>query len=360
MSTFLSDSEFDKCVKCGYCKTNCPTYLSEGKETFSPRGRLALLGLKLKNKDIYYDIDTCSKCLSCEGDCPVGLSPWKTFSDYKITTFSGKIEALLSRFMTSSAANFSIVVRSGTFLRRSDAKFPKTKTKTYSPRGNGKKVSRGGKIGFFPGCFAETTHKLWKFISKDILQAMGYSVFIPDFICCGAPSYFAGDIEWVEKLAKKIIPMFQDTEYVLAPCDTCVWMLKIIYREILGDKSKKFSEKVFEITDFIASRENNCSFIYEKKEADKKVTAHISCHDVSDGGRIKLLKNLGFDVQTTEFPCCGFGGTLFFKHPKVSKALGKRLCETVKTDLLLTSSPGCALQLSSFKNVKHFLELIYI
>ena len=71
----LHQTDIARCVKCGSCSTVCPTYLHEHDESFSARGRMALIKAvldgRLKVSRIYKDrLATCATCLACEAACP--------------------------------------------------------------------------------------------------------------------------------------------------------------------------------------------------------------------------------------------------------------------------------------------------
>ena len=67
-------AEISRCVKCGSCSAVCPPFLHARAESFSPRGRMALLKAvldgRLGRSDITIDrLATCTTCLACETSC---------------------------------------------------------------------------------------------------------------------------------------------------------------------------------------------------------------------------------------------------------------------------------------------------
>src|ERR1700728_2685579 len=66
------------CVHCGFCTATCPTYLLDGNELDSPRGRIYLIKDMLENgrpatAEGTLHIDRCLSCLACMTTCPSGV-----------------------------------------------------------------------------------------------------------------------------------------------------------------------------------------------------------------------------------------------------------------------------------------------
>ena len=66
------------CVHCGFCTATCPTYLLDGDERDSPRGRIYLIKEMLESggpagADVVRHVDRCLSCLSCMTTCPSGV-----------------------------------------------------------------------------------------------------------------------------------------------------------------------------------------------------------------------------------------------------------------------------------------------
>src|SRR5215212_9206858 len=76
----VSESEkiLRACVHCGFCTATCPTYVLDGDERDSPRGRIYLIKDMLENDrpatpDVVKHVDRCLSCLSCMTTCPSGV-----------------------------------------------------------------------------------------------------------------------------------------------------------------------------------------------------------------------------------------------------------------------------------------------
>ncbi len=68
---------YSKCVHCGLCLDQCPTYRALGTEMDSPRGRIYQMlqvdaGRLALGDSFVTHIDRCLGCLNCQTACPSG------------------------------------------------------------------------------------------------------------------------------------------------------------------------------------------------------------------------------------------------------------------------------------------------
>ncbi len=72
----MAETEYSKCVFCGFCENTCPTLHSTGERGYGPRGRVRVVGLLLKGvvtpKTVEY-LYTCLLCYACLKPCPAGV-----------------------------------------------------------------------------------------------------------------------------------------------------------------------------------------------------------------------------------------------------------------------------------------------
>ena len=74
-----ADKILRACVHCGFCTATCPTYVLDGNELDSPRGRIYLIKEMLEKdvaptEEVVKHIDRCLSCLACMTTCPSGVN----------------------------------------------------------------------------------------------------------------------------------------------------------------------------------------------------------------------------------------------------------------------------------------------
>jgi glycolate oxidase iron-sulfur subunit len=371
--------EISKCVRCGGCKAYCPTYEEGLSEPLGARGRLMLLkGLvegslqpsRLLNERIF----SCILCGACSGTCPLGI-------DVREAVFRGR--ALLSK-TDGKRSYLRTLVRFAT--RWPDLAFrsfrlgrhlvlpplvrkgilPVAPELPDTPLKKAGQVftvpQKKGRVAVFAGC---STNFLFPHLGEsliNVLQHLGYEVILPKSeVCCGAPLRSLGLEKEAAALARKNFQLFSrlNVDAVLSLCPTCVLALKTEYPGMIG----KSLDNVMDISVFLRDK------IASVERIDKTAFYHDPCHllyglGVGEEPR-ETVKKAGLDLIEGEGSgCCGFGGLycLSYRQPSLNilNTCASRIT-SCSPDTVITSCPGCILQLSRIitdRPVLHLIELV--
>jgi glycolate oxidase iron-sulfur subunit len=375
--------ELSKCVRCGSCKAFCPTYDEDTTEAMGARGRLVLLwGLSeglLKPSAVLRDhIFSCILCGACSESCPPGVDIQEVIyygrsllrkSDEKrrslrfFTKFCTKMPKLSFRLLRMSQYLFPTLVK-----RRFSPFLPELPEGTLKNESQVFTVSKKkGRVAVFTGCIVNFLYPHLGESLINILQRLDYEVILPaGEVCCGVPLRTLGLEEEAIKLARKNVDVFSrlNVEAILSLCPTCTYALKVEYPKLIGEGV----EKAMDISTFLIDKLDSFNFPLLTSHSATAVY-HDPCHLMYGLGVKRepreIIKNIGIDlVETEEERCCGFGGVFSFSYREISEGLlEKRIKDLEKTgaEIIITSCPGCMMQLRREANqtpVIHLIEAI--
>mgnify|MGYP001820964273 CR=1 FL=1 len=238
-------------------------------------------------------------------------------------------------------------------------------------------TSRRPRVSLFVTCLADLFRPSVAFASIALLERAGCEVHVPlAQTCCGQPAYNTGDYEATIPLARKVVAMLEDAEYVVVPSGSCAGMISHHYPKLLAgqwrDRALAVAAKTFELTTFLAEIASPPA----GSGADiGQVAYHDSCAGLRELGireqPRRLLKNL-CSAEISELGqrdvCCGFGGTFCTKMPEISaKMADAKLGDALGTGapLLTGGDLGCLLTLAGRASreghtleVRHVAELL--
>lgn len=371
-----------KCVRCGTCKAYCPTYLEGLSEAVSARGRVILIKNLIESRlkpsaCLSYDIFSCLLCDACKGQCPLNI-------DISSIIYEGRrllapadrkrrglrwLLKLVSRYphfafrlsRLCQNALYPYLYRKGIIpfkLNIPDAPL-KDEHQVFRP------VTKKGRVAIFVGCSTNYMFPHLGLSLINVLLRMGYEVILPKGeVCCGAPFRELGLQKDAVKMAKRNLSIFGklNVEAILTLCPTCLFSIRYQYGDLVGE----VIDNAEDVSQFLLDRLQGMEL---KKSDLKTVSYHDPCHHINSMGIMKepreLLNRTGLRIiEMDESGCCGFAGLFSLSYRELSKVLlQKRVASFRKTEAaaLVTSCPGCILQLSSEIDdapVYHIVEII--
>lgn len=395
----------DSCIKCGKCIQVCTIYDVNSDEVTSPRGFIDLLGaysrgelaLDKTAKNIF---ESCFLCTNCVEICPNSLQ-----TDMLIEQARNEIRKkfglvwykrlafffLRNRKVMDIAAKFGYVFQSCAFkiderrssmylrsfpLLKYNRLFPSLKKKSFLNSypdviENGGK----GKVGIFIGCLANYMYTDIGKALLDVLRHLQIDVYlIKQQKCCGAPSYFTGDFESVDKLAKfnieYIESCLEDLDAIIIPEATCAAMIKVDYIHFFYDqpdwqeRAKKISPYIYMATEWLYNNTELEKLLAQKGlNTDILVTYHNACHakkvlGIEKEPRDLLRKNYVLKEMSNPNQCCGFGGvTIQIEKFHLSRAVGSKKAAMIKDSGAQIVSAECSACRMSISDSLHVANI---
>ncbi len=406
---------YSKCIHCGLCLNNCPTYRLLGVEMDSPRGRIRQMilvdqgRLKLSESFVKH-IDQCLDCRACETACPSGVEYGvlvaaargqiaqhyrrpllsrlaRRLLFHELLPHPKRIRALgrLLRFYQHSG--MQALVRATRLaslvgLKDAEALLPPVSDrfffdwlgKTFPAVGQ-----RRFRVAFFAGCLAQIMFNELNEATVRLLQKNGCEVLIPPGqLCCGALAVHAGERDVARRLARKNIEVFLADSFdaIITNAAGCGSTLKEYEMLFPADgawheSSAAFSRKVKDVTEFLAA----VGLTHALCETRLRVTCQDSCHlahgqKIKDAPRelIRMLPGVELVEMFNADHCCGSAGIYNVQQPTISlPLLDEKMIYAKETgaDVVVTANPGCMLQLRAGvrrartgQQVMHVVELL--
>ena len=358
--------DISRCVKCGACRAVCTSFLQDRQETYSARGRMALIQAVLDGRltasAVYHDrLATCTGCLACETACPSKVPVTAIIRAAKEQAMNetgpGFINSAVSAVLRNPPA-----LRAAAWLAPIALHFAKghggTRRVTSSARGfRGKgtcaaRQEKRHKVAFFPGCAAYIQRDMSAAVHS-VLDRLGCDVVIPSGLkCCGGPLLSLGDRDGARECALHNNGIFLElqADTIVTACATCGLTFKRDYPALLPPNAK--SPVVLDIHEVVAERLAGV----ELSPVEKRITWHDPCHLDRGQGLSKTARDIlrtipGLTLVEMKDPggCCGFGGVMRLTHPDFSGAIAREKAKNIiatGADAVATGCPGCSLQLS--------------
>lgn len=319
-----------KCVKCGRCRTVCPSQHVQGWESSGARGRMQMamgmaFGLELSNS-LITSILTCTTCQQCVTECPSGADP-----NQVTRAFRRKLIAL------GHTAHHQIEMRKRIKNTGNSLGDRSSRTAWLT------EIQDKGHSGYvyFAGCLASYRYQSTAEATYGILKRLSIGL-LEDEQCCGSPLFRLGldASDLIAHNSRQIEAAGAHT--VIVGCAGCYSMLKEQYKGF----------NVLHLSEFLAGR----LFNLFKGRLDISVTYHDPCHLGRAYGIYEAPRKVIEEICTLvemkaskeKASCCGGGGGVRLGYPELSVSMAGKLKENIPAvlDYVVTSCPLCFRNLS--------------
>ena len=398
------------CVHCGFCTATCPTYVTQGDERDSPRGRIYLIkdlletGRKIEAEDVW-PIDHCLSCLSCVTTCPSGVDYRRLVDDARVRIEQNYRRPLVDRLMRSmlvrlipSRAAFRGALKLaalGRLFKPALSALPGIGPKVEAmlalaptslpPSGPAEKPGvypaagvegKRRRMALLGGCAEAVLAPHIHEATIRLLNRAGIDVVIPNGEgCCGSLAHHMGAEERALAQARADIDAWTreidggGLEAIVVTASGCGATIKD-YGYMLRD-DPAYAKKAARV----AALAKDISEVAGALDLDLKaprrlaVAYHAACslqhaQKIVDQPKA-LLKRAGFEVRSIPEAhlCCGSAGTYNILQPAIANALRDRKVANiarVRPDVIAAGNIGCLTQIGSATAtpVVHVVELL--
>jgi glycolate oxidase iron-sulfur subunit len=391
------------CVHCGFCTATCPTYVLDGNELDSPRGRIYLIKDMLENDraataEVALHIDRCLSCLACMTTCPSGVHYMHLVdharahieATYRRPLFERGLRAALA-WLLPYPGRFRLVLVAGLVgkpfaglaemvgLKRLAAMLclapwhgPRRPLapQTFPAVGPGKKR----RVALLAGCVNDVLAPQINAAAIRVLTRFGVEVVVAHGAgCCGSLVHHMGRERQALRQARTNIDAWMAIDgldgivITTSGCGTTVKDYGFLLRT--DSFYAERASRVASLTQDIAEYLSTLPLAAAPNVPGLVVAYHAAC-SLQHGQRVtqqpkELLGKLGFKVR--EVPdghlCCGSAGTYNILQPDIARRLRERKVGTIerlRTDVIAAGNIGCMTQIAAGTKLPavHTVELI--
>jgi glycolate oxidase iron-sulfur subunit len=391
------------CVHCGFCTATCPTYVLDGNELDSPRGRIYLIKDMLENDrpagaDVALHIDRCLSCLACMTTCPSGVHYMHLVDHARVHIENTYTRPASERFLRAVLAwtlpypqRFRLALaaallgkpltplaeaiglkRLAAMLRLAPWRGPHRPLapQTFPAAG----PMRSGRVALLAGCVNDVLAPQINAAAVRTLTRCGIEVVVAKNAgCCGSMVHHMGREHEALAQARANIDAWialGDIDAIVitaSGCGTTVKDYGFMLRTdpAYAERAAKVSKLARDITEYLAGLPLESA----PGAAGLVVAYHAAC-SLQHGQHITrqpkdLLAKLGFVVRDVPdgHLCCGSAGTYNIMQPDIARRLRQRKVGTIerlRPDVIAAGNIGCITQIAAGTSVPtvHTVELI--
>ncbi|WP_211749869.1 (Fe-S)-binding protein [Paenibacillus sp. Marseille-Q4541] len=393
----FDQDELLNCMHCGFCLPACPTFRQTGLESYSPRGRIALMK-GVANEQLPLDPEfeknmyACLGCRACETACPAGVQYGSLIETARevieedkkrhkkpgiirravfkeLFPNTGRIKVLGNVLWAAQAVGLQRIADITGLIRilpREMAEMQQAVDQVASPIARKKRLPRMKAeqetkvtVGFFSGCIMDVMFFETNQVTAKLLTKAGCDVvFAENQACCGALHAHSGEMDGAIDLAKRNIEAFEraGVDLIVNNAGGCGAALKEYDHWFKNDpewheRAMEFTAKTRDVNELLAELPP----LEFTKSLPVRVTYQDSCHLAHGQGIRTQPRQLIGQIPGIEYiemngadQCCGSAGIYNITNYDMSMdILDDKMKEVEKTKahLIVTANPGCLLQM---------------
>jgi glycolate oxidase iron-sulfur subunit len=396
------------CVHCGFCTATCPTYVLDGDELDSPRGRIYLIKDMLEfdrpaSPEVVKHIDRCLSCLACMTTCPSGVHYMHLVDHARARIEATYVRPLFDRWLRATLARVlpddgllrwglrlarltrplaGLFVACGlkpvaALLRLAPARLPAGSGSSGRRRVVAAQGAGRGRVALLAGCVAPVINPAINAAAIRVLTRHGIEVVLAQGQgCCGALVHHLGREHDALAAARRNIDAWTreiaaaGLDAILVTASGCGTTVKDYGFMLRGDsayagKAARISALARDISEYLAGLE-----LSPTGESEGLIIAYHSACSLQHGQKIArqpkdLLCKIGFVVKDVPegHLCCGSAGTYNILQPDIARRLRDRKVgniEKLKPDVIAAGNIGCMAQIAAGTAIPvvHTVELI--
>jgi glycolate oxidase iron-sulfur subunit len=405
----LAESEkiLRTCVHCGFCTATCPTYVLDGDERDSPRGRIYLIKDMLENDraatpEVATHIDRCLSCLACMTTCPSGVHYMHLVDHARSHIEATYRRQFRDRFMRAvlawllphndrmrAALRFGLAAKplapvldrlgfrsAAEMLRLAPVRLP-VRSQFEEQRVFQALGTRKGRVALVPGCVTPVLGTSILEATMRVLTRHGIEMVVPPGQgCCGGIAYHLGREREARAAATRNIEAWSaqaaraefDALIVTASgCGTSIKDYGFMLRNdsVHASVAARMSSLTMDICEYLSS----IHILPQTETKPITVAYHAAC-SLQHGQKVtrapkEILSRCGFVMK--DIPeghlCCGSAGTYNILQTNIAKRLRARKVgniEKVEPDVIAAGNVGCIIQIAAGTSIPvvHPIELI--
>ncbi|MFN0058434.1 MAG: (Fe-S)-binding protein [Planctomycetota bacterium] len=351
----------DDCVHCGLCLGACPTYEVTGKESESPRGRIAALRALSEERialspAIARGLDDCLVCRACESACPSGISMESLIGGYRATrrqagaTWSDLVEGFALREIVAHPERLARAGRLFRWIAPLLRRWPSLFELPQPARVAAAAMTLDapppppparGRVVIFTGCISRVWFRAELNASARVLARNGWQVEFARGMCCGALHHHTGLVDEARRLKRECALALDESQPDFIVCDTagCAATLAgapkspvvdtctLLEREGWDPPAEQFAGN------WVVAPPCHQRHGAIPEHATRAVLARILAH--------------GYRELPPPDHCCGAAGLYVVRRPRLSRAIGAAALARFRhsnSDGVLAANSGCLMR----------------